>query len=168
MEEETRKEDVCEKLLEHSENKINEILDQESITRDNIMYLGQVVDVLKDTKNMKYWKEKIDIMRYSRGSYGNYSDDMYGRGRSRDSRGRYMESSRGGRYRGDDYLRDMDDNYGRYMEGRGRYGHDEDSKKSLEYMLESAYDFMEHIADEAKSPDEMEIVRKYARKISEI
>lgn len=172
MESEEKKE-LNDRICEQVSNKIEEIL-EENVNRDNVDYLFKLEDIKKDIRNEKYWEEKI--MRY-RNYSGDY-DDSYGR-RMRDARGRYMDDSygrrgvdgtgRGRRYRGDDMMNEMSDNYGRYMEGHSRYGgSNEDSAKSLEYMLQSAYDFMNHIADEASSQEEMELVKKYARKISEI
>ena len=43
-----------------------------------------------------------------------------------------------------------------------------ETAKSLEYMMQSAYDFICMLEDEANTDEEMEIIRKYARKISEL
>ena len=40
--------------------------------------------------------------------------------------------------------------------------------KSLEYMMQSVVDFVEMLKEEAKSQEEMEIIKKYTRKISEM
>ena len=92
--------------------------------------------------------------------YGNYRrdydyDDMsYGRGRRRDSRGRY---------KGDDMLDEMRDHYDRYSENR-RYGGRE-SGEALEYMLESIVCFVEMLEEDASEQD-IELIRKYTRKIA--
>ena len=99
--------------------------------------------------------------------YGNYRrdydydyDDMsYGRGRSRDRRGRYMKSGRA--------MDDMYNIYDRYDESRS-YGDRGETTKSLEYMMQSAYDFICMLEEEANTDEEMDIIRKYARKISEL
>lgn len=116
-------------------------------------------------------------MRYrgtGRERYGRYrEDEEYGRGRRRDSRGRYMESGRDSRYRGHDMIDDMYDNYGDYTESRedynrGNYGAKEDTMKSLEYMLQSMVDFVEMLKSEANTQEEMNLIRKYTKKISEM
>lgn len=173
MEEKT----ICEKIKEQVEEEINCISEQ-CVSRENIEYLGQLVDIHKDLANEDYWLEKEDFMRYGnygRDSYRGY-DDSYGRGRRRDSRGRYMgngNSSYGRRYRGHDMIDEMSDNYGTYMEGkeesrRGNYGAKEDSMKSLEYMLQSVEDFMMMLNQDADSQEEVEMIRETARKISEM
>lgn len=154
---------MIDKVKEETENVINTILD-EGISTENAEMLYKVMDIHKDACNENYWKEKIDM--YRRGRYGNY-DDNYG-ARSRDSRGRYQDSGRVGRYMGHTYIDGISDEYGRYMESRGRYGASDESTEALEYMLKSAYDFMCHIADQAQSQEEVEMVKKYARKISEL
>lgn len=164
MEEEIQKIDVCKELIEKTEELMEAVI-QDGIDTENVKFLGEIVDIHKDIKNEKYWEEKIDTMRYSRG-YGNYGDDMYGRGRSRDSRGRYNESGRSGRYRGHDYIDSMSDYYGRYEDGRSRYGTDESSMKSLKEMLRSVEDFMAHLENEASSQEEVSMIKETADRIS--
>ena len=55
--EETEK-SVCEVVLEKAEDKMNEIMNNEGITRESVDYLYKLVDIHKDLKNEKYWKEK--------------------------------------------------------------------------------------------------------------
>ena len=45
-------------VIEKVENKINEIIDVEGVKKDNVDYLGKLVDIHKDLKNEKYWKKK--------------------------------------------------------------------------------------------------------------
>ena len=157
------------------------------IRTDNIDNLGKLVDIHKDIANEEYWKIKEeDIMRYR-----NYGNDSYGRRRyrgeeiedygrrSRDSRGRYMEDGSYGRrgvdskYRGNDMIDEMYGNYEDYCDNkeeysRGNYGAKEDTTKSLEYMLQSVVDFLEYLKTEANTQEEINLIRKYAKKISEI
>ena len=70
-------------------------------------------------------------------------------------------------------LYDMYGNFQEYSESssqysRGNYGAKEDTMKSLEYMMQSVVDFVEMLKEEAKSQEEMEIIKKYTRKISEM
>lgn len=102
------------------------------------------------------------------GTYrGDYDREIYSR-RGRDSRGRYSNSGRDMSYRGDEMLDDMHEGYREYSEGKTRYGAGTETLKSLEYMLKSVEDFMEMLADEAGSEEEMEMIRRTARKISEM
>jgi hypothetical protein len=142
------------------EESICHILDQ-GIATDNIEHLYKLVDIHKDMYNEKYWKVKeSEIMRYD--AYGNYNryDDYNRRGMD-------------GRYRGHDYMNRMHDGYNRYEEGReqynrGNYGAKDDTLRSLEYMLESAMDFFKMLKSEANSQEEMQLIREYAKKISDM
>ena len=109
------KKDISEELTKKTEEKIKEILDGD-ITPNNIEHLYQLVDILKDTKeveNMNYGYNYGGRPGYD--SYGNYSN--YGR------------SGYDMKYRGDDTLNRMHNEYGRYMESRSRYGAGEETDK---------------------------------------
>lgn len=114
--------------------------------------------------------------------YGNYNEGGYGRGNYNEG-GNYGRrgvpgTGRGrGRYRGysgvEESLNDMHEHYGAYSESReaanaGNYGAEQDSKKALEFMLESVCQFMEMLEREAESPEEKQMIKKYARKIGEM
>ena len=95
------------------------------------------------------------------GNYGRYGD--YGRA-GYDSYGRRGYDAK---YRGFDSIDRMGDNYGRYMEGRERYGAGhEDTKKSLKYMLESMEDFVKMLKQDAGSPEEMSMIRESVQRIA--
>lgn len=135
-------------------------ISNEGISRDNVDYVFKLVDIHKDLNQEDYWEVKKMYYRDSR-RYDYDRDDMsYGR-RTRDRRGHY---------KGHDMIDEMSDYYGKYMETRdGRsYGGREDSVKSLDYMMASVYDFVCMLEEDAKSDEEMDIIRKYARKISEL
>lgn len=155
---------MIEKVKEKTESIIDEILEQ-GITVDNVDMLGQLVDIHKDVANEEYWEckeENIDMMYRTGGNYGT---------RRRDGRGRYMDhpSYNTRRYRGHDMIDEMGEHYGAYMEGKesGRYGTGE-TTKALEYMLESVVDFFEMLQRDASSQEEVEMIREYAMKISEM
>ena len=57
---------------------------------------------------------------------------------------------------------------GREAYGRGNYGAREDSMMCLETMLESMEDFVKMLKEEASSQEEIELIRKYVKKISEM
>lgn len=177
--EEEKKENVLERTKEETEKIIKNILDK-GIKTDNLDMLAKVVDIHKDISNENYWKKKEEnemIYRnrpyYEGRNYGRdrYGDDSYGR-RSRDSRGRYMEGH-DRNYRGYEMLDDIYGNYDMYHEGkeeyeRGNYGAKEDTIKSLEYMMESVVKFVEMLKRDANNEEEMNIIKKYTRKISEM
>lgn len=48
------------------------------------------------------------------------------------------------------------------------YGDRGDTTKSLEYMLESIVCFVEMLQEDATNQDEMDLIRRYTRKISEM
>ena len=174
--------EMVEKVNEQVVEKISAIT-KEGIKQANVDYLGKLIDIHKDLANEEYWKEKLkeeeSEMRY--GNYGrrNYEEGSYGRGRSRDSRGRYREGGsyseygRRGNYRGHEMMEEMREHYGNYMEGqeqysRGNYGAKEDTMKSLEYMMESVVDFIEMLQQDASSQEEVNLIKHYTKKISEM
>lgn len=122
---------------------------------NNLENLYKLVDIEKDLCEIEKGGTE---MRYE-----DYGREDYGR-RRRDSRGRYM---------GHEHLDRMHDEYNRYEEGReqynrGDYNAKEDSIKSLEYMLESAVDLVKMLYDKAQSQEEINIIRKYTKKMSEM
>ena len=170
MEEKELKETLCDQIEEELKN-----ISQQRVQQGNVEYLYKLIDVKKDIKNIEYWKEKIDIMRnrYSDygdyGAYGEYGEygNSYGR-RMRDSRGRYMDYSARGNYRGDEMMDDMNREYHNYSDYRDSYGAGEPTTKSLTRMLQSLEDFMRMLKNEAKSEKEMQMINESARKISEM
>ncbi len=171
MEEENKTEETKEDVLIKTKSEVERIIKQiteSGLQTANVELLYKLVDIHKDIENEKYWKEKEENMMYR-------DYDNYGGGRSRDSRGRYMESygRRGvpgtgrGRYRGYDMIEEMGEHYGDYSEGRDTYGNDKETEKSFDKMLQSLEDFTYLIMQEADSQDKIEKVRKTARKISE-
>lgn len=160
--------DWCLKLKNSVEQKLEKLVD-EGVQFEDVDCLGKLVDIHKDLENEHYWKIKEEVMHMN---YGRYSEGGYGEGygaygrRRRDSRGRYRSAS-------EDTLEAMHEHYGAYSEGkemygRGNYGHDEYTMKSLEFMLESTHEFIKHLMNEAETPDESELIRKYARKIGAV
>lgn len=156
-------------ILDKTEEKIEEILEQE-INPTNLDYLYKLVDIHKDIK---------EEMCMNNGNYGNYNDN-YGR------RGNYREYNRGygeyndgygneygrrgvdSRYRGYGHLDRVYNEYGNYSYGRERYGANEDTKRSLKYMLESMEDFAKMLKDEAQSQEEVEMIRQTAQRIAQM
>lgn len=171
MEEENKTEENKEDVLIKTKSEVERIIKQiteSGLQTANVELLYKLIDIHKDIENEKYWKEKEENMMYR-------DYDNYGGGRSRDSRGRYMESygRRGvpgtgrGRYRGYDMIEEMGEHYGDYSEGRDTYGNDRETEKSFDKILQSLEDFTYLIMQEADSQDKIEKVRRTARKISE-
>lgn len=154
---------LLEELKKQTEQKIEEIMKQ-GLQQNNIDMMYTLIDIHKDIANEEYWKEKGEHMRYNIGSSYNergrdsYNEGSYGR-RRRDSRGRYMGSEK---------IDEMRDYYGRYIDGRERYGHDGETEKSFDYVLMSLEDFAEHLFDEADSQEQIEKIKKTAKRISEM
>ena len=168
MEEDKKELDLIPKAKEEVEKLIKQVTES-GLQVANVELLYKLIDIHKDINNEEYWKKKEENMMYR--DYDNYSG-----GRSRDSRGRYMDSygRRGvpgtgrGRYRGYDMIEEMGEHYGDYSEGRDNYGNDRETEKSFDKMLQSLEDFTYLIMQEADSQDKIEKVRKTARKISEM
>ena len=174
---------IIEKVKKETEKVIEQILNQ-GIQENNLDVLYKLVDIHKDIANEEYWQKKKEEtdMRYRgySGEYGNYGrggnygeDDSYGRrGVKGTGRGRYRGGRGSGRY-GEEMMDDMYQNYEAYAEGReqygrGNYGAKEDTMMSLEYMLESMVDFVEMLKQDASSQEEVNLIKKYTKKISEM
>ena len=150
---------MIDKLIETTEKAITNILN-EGIQTNNLEHLYKLVDIHKDAKE----EESMNYGNYGRygnynagGNYGNYNEyNEYGR-RGVDSR-----------YKGHEYINRMYQEYGRYEEERERYGANEDTKRSLKYMLESMEDFARMLKNEAKSQEEVEMIRQTAQRIAQM
>lgn len=175
MEEEKKetKQDIIAKANEEVERIIKNITEN-GLQNANVDLLYKLIDIHKDIKNEEYWKEKEENMMYRGRDY--FMDDSYNGGRSRDSRGRYMDSygRRGvagtgrGRYRGYDMIDEMGRHYGDYVDGRERYGNDTETEKSFDKMLECFEGFAYSIMEEANEPEKVEKIRKTAKRISDM
>lgn len=166
------KKNINENVIEKVENKINELITNEGVKKENVDYLYKLIDIHKDLKNENYWEKKEENIMYMRDDYGNDYGNDYRGGRSRDSRGRYMGDRRGD-YRGQRVLDEMYDGYRNYSDGReeynrGNYGAKGEAMKSLEYMLGSVTDFIEMLQRDAGSQEEIDMIKKYTRRISEM
>ena len=164
-----------EKLIEKTNEKIKEILDDDITPSnlDNLYKLSKIKHMAKEDKNMNYG----NYGNYGRGRSAGYDSygENYGRGNygNYNGYGNYGDSSYGRRgydakYRGYDHIDRMGENYGRYMEGRERYGANEDTKKSLEYMLRSAEDFFRMLKEDAQSQEEVMMIKETAQRIAQM
>ena len=144
-----------EKLEKKTEESIKRILD-EGLNSNNLDHLYKL------TKINKIAKEEENMY----GEYGNYGGrrpgyDTYGRddyGRS--NYGTYGARGYDRRYRGDDELNRMHDEYGRYQESRQRYGAGEETDKSYHYMVKALEDFIRVLYEEADTEQQKQMLRQ--------
>ena len=151
------------KVIEKVDEKIQHILDEDINTNnlDHLYKLSKIKHMAKEDKEMygnygNYGGRRAGYDTYGRDNYGEYGRDNYGR------RGYDMK------YRGHDQLDRMYNDYGRYMENSNRYGANEDTKKSLRYMLESMEDFARMLKEDAKSQEEIDMIRQTAQRIAQM
>lgn len=167
------KQPITEKIKEEAEKFLRTSLSN-GIQPANVDSLFKAVDMYKDAVGIEKSenKEEENDMRYRNYNDGGYGDGNYGR-RARDSRGRYMARGYDAKYRGEDMIDEMYQNYqgytyGREQYGRGNYGAEEDTMKSLKFMMESVVEFVEMLKKEAGSQEEYEIINKYIKKLSDM
>ena len=146
-----------EKLKNKTEESIKRILD-EGITNNNLEYLYKL------TKINKMAKEEENMYNGNYNNYGRESYNNYGRENYNDYGRRGIDS----KYRGYGHIDRMYNEYGRYMDGRERYGANEDTKKSLKYMLESMEDFARMLREDAQSQEEVQMIRETAQRIAQM
>lgn len=150
------------------------------INQSNVDILGKLIDMKKDIADSEYYdtvREAMNMRYYD-------DDDMYG-ARRRDSRGRYMggredmsryspRRSSYGHHMPMEYFDKMMDGYEEYMEGMekyhrsGNYGDRDKSLEALEYMLDGMVEAIEHLQENADSPEVIDLIKKYAKKIKEM
>ena len=170
--EEENKEEVKENIIPKTQEEVEKLIKtvtENGLQASNVQLLYQLIDIHKDIENEKYWKNKEENNMYMRDDYEN----DYRGGRSRDSKGRYMGNRRGESYRGQRVLDEMYDGYRNYSDGReeynrGNYGAKGETMRSLEYMLGSVTDFIEMLQHDADSQEEIDMIKKYTRRISEM
>ena len=167
------KQPITEKIKEEAEKFLRTSLSN-GIQPANVDSLFKAVDMYKDAVGIEKSenKEEENDMRYRNYNDGGYGDGSYGR-RARDSRGRYMARGYDAKYRGEDVIDEMYQNYqgytyGREQYGRGNYGAEEDTMKSLKFMMESVAEFVAMLKKEAGSQEEYEIINKYIKKLSDM
>lgn len=137
-----------EKIIEITDKKLNEVIDYTD---------GNNIEYIYKLSKIRHMAKEDECMRYNdygrRPGFNSYGED-YGR------RGYDMK------YRGYGALDKMYEDYGRYEYGRERYGHNEDTKRSLKYMLESMEDFARMLREDAQSQEEIEMIRQTAQRIA--
>ena len=142
-----------EKLEKKTEESIKKILD-EGITTNNLEHLYKLTKINHIAKE----DEQMNYGNYGgrRAGYDSYGRDYYGRGDYNEygARGRDM------RYRGDEYMGRMYDEYGRYQESRQRYGAGEETDKSFHYMVKALEDFIMVLHEEAETPQQKQQLKQ--------
>lgn len=163
--------DIKKNIKEETEKIINNIL-KEGIKSENVDMLGKIVDIHKDIANERYWEKKEEHMRYNTGR--SYGREQYGR--EYGNYGNYGNYGRRGvdaKYRGEEMMDEIYQNYQNYSEsreeyGRGNYGAKDDSIKSLDYMMKSVVNFVKMLEQDANSQEEVELIKNYTRQISDM
>lgn len=145
------------KMIEKSEEVINRILD-EGLTTNNletVYKLTKIRHMAKEDKDMNYGNyggRRPGYDTYGEynnyGNYGNYGRGNYG------ARGRDMK------YRGDDYMERMSNEYGRYMESRERYGAGEESDKAFHFMAKALGEYLDFLHEEADTPQKKQMLNE--------
>ena len=141
-----------EKLKQTTSEAIERLLN-EGITTNNLDHLYKLTKINHIAKENEEMYNNYE--NYNRGNYGNYGNE-YGR-RGYDAK-----------YRGHEYMDRMYQEYGRYEGNRERYGANEDTKRSLKYMLEAMEDFARMLKSEAQSQEEVQMIRETAQRISQM
>lgn len=142
------------KVMEKMSESINKIID-EGLNTSNVELLYKLMDIYKDAKEVEsmnygnYSGRGPGYETYGISSYGNYGNyDMeYGRGS-------YGRQGRDSRYRGDEYIDRMHNEYGRYMESRNRYGAGEESDKAFHFMTKALGEYIEFLYETAETPQQ--------------
>jgi hypothetical protein len=144
------------RVIEKMEESIKGILDK-GLDTNNIEYLyklSKIKHLAKEDKEMygEYGRrpgyDSYGRDEYGRGGYGNYGEGSYGR------RGRDMK------YRGDDYMDRMSNEYGRYMETRERYGAGEESDKAFHFMAKALGEYLDFLHEEADTPQKKQMLNE--------
>ena len=148
------------KVIEKVEEKIQHILDEDinANNLDHLYKLSKIKHMAKEDKEMYRdygnYGRRPGYDSYGRyyGEYGNYGEGSYGR------RGYDMK------YRGDEHLDRIGNEYGRYMESRERYGASEETDKSYHYMIKALEDFIMVLHEEANTPQQKQMLNEALQK----
>ena len=162
-----------ERVIDETKKYIKQVLDQGIDQGDNLKYLGDLIDIQKDTYKIICMKEGDNMYgeygnygrgrragydsygEYGRGGYGNYGEGSYGEYSRGGSYGRRGVDSK---YRGHENIDRMYSEYGRYMEGKERYGAGEETDKSFHYMVKALEDFIQVLYEEAESQQQKQML----------
>ena len=140
---------IEDKIIKKIDETLETVLCQE-------MNPSNLESLYKLTKTRHIAKEDED-MNYGvyRDYRGNYGREQYGRYNNYGRRG--VDSP----YRGYEGMDKMYDEYGRYMESRGRYGAShEETDRSFHYMVKALEDFIKVLYEEAETPQQNQQLRE--------
>ena len=140
--------EVIEKTTESISKIVKEGLTTNNL--DNLYKLSKIKHMAKEDKNMY---GEYGNYGGRRAGYDNYGRDEYGRGNYGNYDG-YGARGRDMRYRGEEEIDRMHNEYGRYMENRSRYGAGEETDKSFHYMVKALEDFIKVLHEEAETPQQ--------------
>lgn len=169
MEEKAEEKKTMEQLKEKVEEHIKKFVEQ-GIQTSNIDFVYKLVDIHKDLANEEYWKKKEENYMNYRG-YGDYGRGGYSGEYGR----RGVRGSGRGRYRGEDAMMEMQENYDEYNEAsqemyRGNYGAEDQMVQSVEAIGENMIEIVKELskADEPQVKRALQKVGKEILKISEM
>lgn len=145
------------KVIEKVDEKIKHILDEDINTNnlDHLYKLSKIKHMAKEDKEM--YGEYGNYGRGRRAGYDSYGRDNYGEY----DRGNYGRRGYDMKYRGHEYIDRIGNEYGRYMEGRERYGAgDQETDKSFHYMVKALEDFIQVLHEEASTPQQKQMLNE--------
>lgn len=183
------------KLCRVVEDELQKIAEK-GLNTSNLETAYKLIDMYKDLKNTEFWESQMEDfeMGYSENGYG-MNDDYPDRGRNTKSRypnedggNSYAYRKKGGRRRGEHYVRGhysrnggysessygVGDPYDMYIQSKQSYrdGKSPDCKKrlmdSLEEYMEDFSEQMEEMLRDADCQEERETIERYIKKIKSI
>lgn len=72
------------------------------------------------------------------------------------------------KYRGYNHLDSMADHYGKYEDNRYGHGSNEETKRSLRYMLDSLENFVRMLKEDASNQEEIQMIRETTQRIAQM
>ena len=129
----------------------------EGINHDNIDDIGKLIDIHKDIKNEEYWELKEEVYAMRDGGYGS----------------KKMLPERETRTDADGKIHEVIGHYKHYVVAShaadmGDRRAEIECTNCLECMLEAVYDFICMLEENAGSPEEVQIIKKYRKKVGEM
>ena len=92
-------------------------------------------------------------------NYGNYNRESYNNTYG-NYNGSYNRRGYDMRYRGENELDRIGNEYSRYQESRQRYGASEETDKSYHYMIKALEDFIKVLYEEADNEKQKQMLRE--------
>ena len=147
-----------EKLIKKVDEKINNILKEDINVNnlDHLYKLSKIKHIVKEDEQGMYGNYGARYNNYGN-SYGREEYGNYGAYNNYDNYGRRGYDSK---YRGHDYIDKMNNEYGRYMESRERYGAGEESDKAFHFMAKALGEYIEFLFEEAQTPQQKQMLNE--------